>query len=82
MNTKLDSLALGYAGAVVSSIGMLLLWIAGGVGYYMTAVTMMEGWHMFFSLSVAGLIGGIIEAAVYSFVALYLFGWTYNKFAK
>jgi len=82
MNTKLDSLALGYAGAAISSIGMLILWISGTMGYYMGAVVMMQDWHMFFSLTIMGLIGGIIEAAIYSFIALYLFGWLYNQFTQ
>ncbi len=82
MNTKLDSLALGYTGAILSSLGMILLWILGTSGYYMDAVVMMSGWHMLFSLSVVGLIGGTIEAGVWSFVVLYIFGVIYNKFAK
>lgn len=82
MNTKLNPLALGYAGAVVSALGMFVMWLLGTAGFYMEAVMMMQGWHMFFSLSVLGLIGGVIEAAVFSFVILYLFGWLYNRFAQ
>ena len=82
MNTKLDPLALGYAGATISALGMLLMWVVGGMGYYAEAVVMMQGWHMFFSLSVLGLIGGVIEAVIISFIALYVFGWLYNKFTK
>ncbi len=82
MNTKLNSLALGYSGAILASLGMLILWLLGSVGYYTEAVVMMEGWHMFFSLSLVGLIGGIIEAGIWSFVGLYIFGEIYNKFTK
>ncbi len=82
MNKKIDSLALGYSGAILSSFGMLILWVFGSAGYYTGAVVMMEGWHMFFSLSLLGLVGGIIEAAAWSFIFLYVFGIMYNKLTK
>lgn len=78
--TKLNPLALGYAAAFVSAIIMLLLGILGNLGIYSGAVSMMEQWHMFFSLSIGGIIGGIIEAAIISFLFTYIFGWFYNKF--
>jgi heme/copper-type cytochrome/quinol oxidase subunit 2 len=79
---KLDELALGYASAVISAIIMLLLGISGNVGIYTGAVEMMQKWHMFFSLSIAGIIAGMIEAAIIGFVFAYAFGWVYNKFTK
>jgi len=69
---------LGCAGGVVSVIIMLLLGILGNIGIYAGAVAMMEEWHLFFSLSVMGIIGGMLEAAVISFVVLYLFAVVYN----
>ncbi len=80
MAEKLNALALGYAGAIISAIGMLLLGIAGNIGIYVGAAEQMASWHMFFSLSVAGIITGIIEAAVISFIFAYAFAWVYNKF--
>ncbi|HCJ52156.1 MAG TPA: hypothetical protein DHV25_00340 [Candidatus Kerfeldbacteria bacterium] len=59
---------------------MLLLGILGNMGLYTGAVGMMAGWHTFFSLSVGGIIGGMVEAAVISFVALYAFALVYNMF--
>jgi hypothetical protein len=82
MDKKLNSLALGYAGAIVSGIGMLALSILGKLGIYTGAVEMMQQWHMFFSLSIGGIIGGVIEAAAISFIFLYLFGLIYNKLSK
>lgn len=82
MNTKIDPIAFGYTGAIISSIGMFVMWVLGGMGYYTEAVIMMQGWHIFFSLNFTGLIGGIIEAAIFSFITLYLFGLLYNKLAK
>ena len=79
-DTKLNALALGYAAAIVAAVIMLLLGILGNLGIYTGAVEMMQQWHMFFSLSVWGIIAGMIEAAIISFVFVYIFGWCYNRF--
>ncbi len=80
MNAKLNPGALASAGAIVSVAVMLLLGIFGNLGIYSGAAEMMMKWHMFFSLSLLGIIGGMIEAAVISFVFLYFFAWIYNRF--
>lgn len=74
----LNALALGYAGAIISAVGMLLLGILGNLGLYAGAVAMMEEWHMFFSPSIGGIIGGMVEAAIISFIILYAFALVYN----
>jgi ABC-type antimicrobial peptide transport system permease subunit len=79
MNNKLNILVFSYALAIVSALGMFLLGIAGNIGIYEGAVKMMEQWHMFFSLSVGGIIAGMIEAAIISFFFGYVFAWVYNK---
>ncbi len=76
----LNSLALGYAGAIVSAACMLLLGILGNLGFYTGAASMIGGWHMFSSLSLGGIIAGIIEAAIISFIILYAFALVYNWF--
>ena len=81
MNNKLNALAFGYAGALISALVMLLLGILGKLGVYAGAVAMMEQWHLFFSLSIGGIVGGIVESAIISFVLGYLFAFTYNKIA-
>lgn len=78
--TNCNALALGFAAAIVAAVIMLLLGILGNLGIYTGAVEMMRQWHMFFSLSIVGIIAGMIEAAVISFVFVYIFGWLYNKF--
>lgn len=80
MAEKLNPLALGYAAAIISAVCMLLLGIGGNIGIYAGAAEQMMEWHMFFSLSVVGIIAGIVEAAIISFVFVYAFGWVYNKF--
>jgi hypothetical protein len=76
----LNALALGYAGAVLSALCMFMLGVVGRMGFYMNAVEQMQDWHVFFSLSAGGIIGGMIEAAVYGFIILWAFGWLYNMF--
>jgi len=77
---KLDGKALGYSIAVVSAIGMFLTWIFGILGIYSSWVNSMINLHLFFSLSFLGLITGILEAAVVSFIAGWLIAWAYNEF--
>lgn len=77
---KLNPLAFGYASAIVSAFGMLLLGIGWNIGVYSGAAEQMGRWHMFFSRSVFGIIGGMVEAAVISFVFIYLLVWLYNRF--
>jgi len=74
----LNALALGYTGAIISAVCMLLLGILGSLGLYSGAVAMMEEWHMFFSPSVGGIVIGMIEAAIISFIILYAFALVYN----
>ncbi len=80
MTEKLNALALGYAAAIISALCMLLLGVLGNIGIYTGAVQMMQQWHMFFSLSILGIITGMIEVAIIGFVFGYLFGWFYNRF--
>ena len=79
MNGKLNALALGTASAFVAAFSMLILGILGVFGIYTGAVEMMSQWHMFFSLTPFGIISGMIEAAVISFVFMFILAWVYNK---
>ena len=81
MTQKLNALALGLASAILAAICMLVLGIFGWLGIYEGAVEAMTSWHMFFSLSIGGVIAGMIEAAIWSFIGGYVFGWFYNAFA-
>jgi hypothetical protein len=53
----------------------------GNLGVYTGAVEMMRQWHVFFTLSIGGIIAGMFEAAVITFVFAYLFAFIYNKLA-
>ncbi len=78
---KLDGKALGYSFAIISALCMLLLGILGNLGVYLGVVEMMEQWHLFFTLSIVGIVGGMIEAGVIGFLAGWLIALFYNKFA-
>lgn len=77
---ELNAKSMGYSIALLSALYMLLLGILGNFGVYLGAVEMMQKWHLFFSLSLTGIITGIIEAAVHGFIAGYLLAYLYNKF--
>ena len=76
----LNAKALGLAGAALAAASMLLLGIAGNTTTYNQAAQQMMKWHLFFSFSLGGIIAGMLEAAVWSFVGLYAFAWVYNKY--
>jgi len=76
-----NALAAGYTGAIIASASMLLLGILGNLGLYTGAVEMMKQWHMFFSLSLGGIIAGMVEAAVITFIWVYLTITLYKKLA-
>ncbi len=59
---------------------MLVLSIVGRLGYGSGAVAVMAAFHIGYSLSVAGIIIGIIEGAIASFVYGYLIAYFYNRF--
>ncbi len=77
--TKPRLLALAGSAAIVAAVGMLLLGILGNIGVYTGAVEMMQQWHIFFSPSIGGIIAGMFEAAIITFVFVYLFGFLYNR---
>lgn len=78
MGSKLNSKALSLAGGILAALCMLVLGIFGNLGIYEGAVQAMSNWHMFFDLSVGGIIAGMVEAFVWTFIALYIFAWLYN----
>ena len=79
MNQQLHAHALASSGAIVAAVSMLLLGIGANIGIYEGAVAMMQQWHMFFSPSFGGIITGMIEAAIITYIFLYACGRMYNK---
>jgi len=70
---------LGLAGAIVSSVTMLLLTLGNAVGLYEGAATQMQAWHMFYSPTVGGTIVGMIEAAIITYIYLFVMIFIYNQ---
>ncbi len=78
---KLNEKALGYSLAILAALSMLLVWVGNFVGVYESAFIQMQNWHIFFSSSFAGLIGGILEASIWSFITGWLIARFYNKYS-
>lgn len=78
----LSSKALGLSLATLSALSMLVISLLALGGYYTGAYEAMKAWHVFYDLTAVGILGGIVEAAVFSYIAGWLIGWFYNKFAK
>lgn len=76
---KFHAHALATSGAIIAAASMLLLGIGANIGFYAGAAEMMRQWHMFFSFSFVGIITGMIEAVIISYIFLYAGAWVYNK---
>ena len=81
MDGKMNTLAFGLAAAITAAFSMLVLSLAGKLGIYAGAVEMMSQWHMFYSLTPFGIITGMAEAGIISFVFFTLFAWVYKLLA-
>ena len=79
MNQSLQANTLASAGAIIAAASMLLLGVGANLGIYEGAAVMMQQWHLFFSFSLMGIIAGMIEAAIITYVFLYALAWMYNR---
>ena len=82
MEKNLNAKAFGYSLGIVSGFIMLILGILGNLGLYLSGVSAMAEWHIFFDLSVLGIIAGIIEAGIFGFVFGWLVAVIYNRISK
>ena len=76
---KLNSTAFGSAAAIVAAAVMLVISILSRLGIYTEAAQMMSSWHIFYDTSIWGILAGMAEAAVSTFVLVYLFAVIHNK---
>lgn len=79
---ELNPKAIGLSAGILSGVCMLIIGILATFGVYMEAFEAMKVWHIWFDATVIGIIAGIVEAFILSFVAGYLFAWLYNKMNK
>lgn len=63
---------------MISAGLMLLLGIAARMGVYVGAAERMMDWHMYFSLTPGGIVGGMVEAAIIALIVCWLFAYCYN----
>jgi len=77
---KLNAWALGFSLAIYGALIMLLLSILGVLGLFESAVSIMESFHIAYSLSLGGIIIGILEAAIFCFMSGVLIALFYNRF--
>ena len=80
MAQELNAKAAGYSVALLSALCMLSMGIFGKLGIYTNAVNAMKQWHIFFDITLVGIIAGIIEGAIGGFIIGYLIVYFYNKF--
>lgn len=76
---KLNSHGLGLASAVLAGLGMLIMGLLAIAGIYMEAFQVMKAFHFGFDATAVGVLIGVVEAAVVSYIGGYLFGFVYNK---
>lgn len=82
MPSKLQAQQLVTTFAIWAALFMLVLWVLANMGLYVSAAQQMAKWHMFFDLSLTGLIGGMIEAAAVSAILTFAFVLVYNWVGK
>jgi len=76
---KLDANKLASASALTSALFMVLLSLGNGMGLYSNASTQMQTWHMWYTPSFGGTITGLIEAAVITYVFVWIAATIYNN---
>lgn len=81
MTARLNSVALGLALAAVLGAGMLVFSFVALGGRIPEAERWMETFHVFYQLTFAGIIAGVIEAALFGGFLGFGVGWAYNRLA-
>jgi uncharacterized membrane protein (DUF441 family) len=82
MPKKLKAPQLVVTFAACSALCKLVVWLLAKMGLYISAAQQMTKWLMFFDLTPAGLIGGMIEGAVIAALMVYVFVLVYNRVGK
>lgn len=79
MMKNLNSVVFGLSAAIVAALVMAIISILSRFGIYTEAAQMMSSWHIFYNTTLGGILAGMAEAAVSSFILVYLFAAIYNK---
>ena len=79
---KLDAHKLALASALTSALFMVLLSLGSGMGLYQSMATQMQSYHMWYAPSFGGTLTGLIEAAVITYIFVWIAVSIYNKMAE
>ncbi len=74
--------ALAYTFAILGALWVLVISIAGKMGFFQYKIQMMQQYHMAYSLTPLGIIGGMAYVAVCGLISGFLIAWVYNKFVQ
>ena len=74
--------ALGLSFALLGAIFMLAFSLLALSGIYTELYEATRDWYLFYDLSVAGIIGGMVEVGLWSYISGVVIAWFYNWFAK
>jgi len=77
----LDAHALGLSLAFFGALSMLVMALLSLGGVYTEAWQLMMQFHVFAGLTVVGIIGGMLEAALWSYVSGVIIAKSYNWFS-
>jgi hypothetical protein len=79
MKEHLNAIAFGAAAAIIAALIMLIIGVLSSFGIYTKPAMMMSEWHLFFSPTPLGVVAGMVEAAIITFVFTYFFIVLYNN---
>jgi len=79
---KLDANKLALASALTSALFMVLLSLGSGMGLYQSMATQMQSYHMWYTPSFGGTLTGLIEAAIITYVFVWIAVSIYNKMVE
>ena len=76
---QIDMMAAAKTGAIFFGAWTLVLWIIAKLGFYTGTAALMGQFHLFFDLTVLGLVLGTAESLVYGGACGAIIAWLYNK---
>ena len=79
---KLDANKLALASALTSALFMVLLSLGSGMGLYSNATMQIQSIHMWYAPTFGGTLTGLIEAAVITYIFVWIAVSIYNKMAE
>lgn len=79
---NLNANVVGLSAGILAAVGMLIIGVLAYFGVYMDGFEAMKAWHIWFDATLVGILLGIVEAFVLTYVVGFLFAWLYNKLAK